>query len=209
MLQDKTGKIWFGTGDGVYYYNGIGFNRFLNHDGVINKDSLQLKMVDAILEDNNGNLWFASGMPPGAEGVCRFDGKSITSAKPNGDGWIRSIIADKKGNLWFGGRSHGNFYYDGKKFTNFQEKTGIGNPIFVDKSGNIWFNGEEDENLETKEGIWRYDGQAFKNFTIADGIGKYSVWSIIEDRNGDLWFGTRNTGLYKYDGTTFTNYGAW
>jgi ligand-binding sensor domain-containing protein len=82
MLQDKSGNIWFGTGDGVYCYNGITFTRFLNNDGVINKDSLHLKMVDCMLEDKNGNIWFASGMPPGEEGVCRFDGKSIVSYNP-------------------------------------------------------------------------------------------------------------------------------
>ncbi len=206
MLQDKTGRIWFGTGDGVYCYNGDTFTRFLNNDGVINKDSLHLKMIDCILEDKNGSIWFASGCPPGMEGVCRYDGKSITSSKPNGDSWIRLIIEDKKGNLWFSGRSKGNFYYDGKTFTNFKEKVEIGNPILVDKSGNIWFNGEEGENLETKGGIWRYDGNAFKNFTIADGIGKYYVWCMVEDNSGNIWFGTRNTGLYKYDGKTFTNF---
>jgi ligand-binding sensor domain-containing protein len=206
MLQDKTGTIWFGTGDGVYCYNGINFTRFLNNDGVVNKDSLQLKMVDCMIEDKNGNIWFASGMPPGMEGVCLYDGKSITGSKPNGDSWIRFITEDKKGNLWFSGRQNGNFYYDGKAFNIFKEKVEIGNPILVDKSGNIWFNGEEGENLETKGGIWRYDGNAFKNFTIADGIGKYYVWCMVEDSSGNIWFGTRNTGLYKYDGIAFTNF---
>ena len=206
MLQDKTGKMWFGTGDGVYCYNGINVTRFLNNDGVINKASLQLKMVDCMLEDKDGSIWFASGMPPGMEGVCRYDGKSITSSKPNGDSWICSIIEDKKGKLWFSGRAKGNFYYDGKTFTNFKEKVEIGNPILVDKLGNIWFNGEEGENLETLRGIWRYDGNAFTNFTLADGIGKYYVWCMIEDSNGNIWFGTRNTGLYKYDGKIFTNF---
>jgi hypothetical protein len=73
-------------------------------------------MIDCILEVINGDIWFASGMPPGGEGVCRYDGKSITSSKPNGDGWIRYIKEDKKGNLWFGRRNHGNFIYDGKTF---------------------------------------------------------------------------------------------
>ncbi len=207
MLQDKSGTIWFGTGDGMYYYNGFKFARFLDNDGVINKDSLHLKMIDCMLEDKMGNIWFASGSPPGEEGVCRYDGKSITSSKPNGDGWIRYIKEDKKGNLWFGGRIHGNFIYDGKNFTNFTEKVGIGNPLLVDKSGNIWFSGEENPSgVESDGGIWRYDGKAFKNFNTNDGMSSYFVWSMLEDRNGDIWIGTRNTGLYKYDGKTFTSF---
>ena len=207
MLQDKTGKIWFGTGDGVYCYDGINFTRFLNNDGVINKDSLKLKMVDCMLEDKSGNIWFASGMPPGMEGVCRYDRKSITSSKPNGDSWIRLIIEDKKGNLWFSGRAKGNFIYDGKNYKNFTEKDGIGNPLLVDTSGNIWFGGGERlSTIENEGGVWCYDGKTFKNYNIIDGISKYAVFSMLEDRNGNIWIGTRNTGLYKFDGKTFTNY---
>ena len=207
MLQDKMGKIWFGTGDGVYCYNGKVFTRFLQNDGVINKENLHLKMVDCMLEDGNGNIWFASGCPPGMEGVCRFDGKSISSFKPTGDGWIRSIKKDKKGSLWFGGRANGNFIYNGKTFEKFTEKVGIGNPLLVDSSGNVWFGGEERlSTIENEGGIWCYDGKTFKNYNTIDGISKYAVFSMLQDRNGNIWFGTRNTGLYKYDGKTFTNF---
>lgn len=207
MLQDKSGKIWFGTGDGVYCYDGFNFTRFLNNDRVVNKDSLHLKMVDCILEDKSGDIWFASGCPPGMEGVCRYDGKAITSAKPNGDSWIRLIVKDKKGKLWFSGRARGNFIYDGKNFKNFTEKVGIGNPLLVDTFGNIWFGGEERlSSVENEGGIWCYDGKTFKNYNTIDGISKYSVFSMLEDRDGNIWIGTRNTGLYKFDGKTFTSF---
>jgi ligand-binding sensor domain-containing protein len=28
----------------------------------------------------------------------------------------------------------------------------------------------------------------------------------LEDRAGNIWVGTRNTSLFRYDGKTFTNY---
>ncbi|MGB5006736.1 MAG: two-component regulator propeller domain-containing protein, partial [Ferruginibacter sp.] len=91
-------------------------------------------------------------------------------------------------------------------FKKFTAKEGIGCPLLSDKNGNIWFGGEENNKLENVGGIWCYDGNSFKNFTIEDGIGKYAVWSITEDSYGNIWFGTRNTGLYKYDGKKFTDF---
>ncbi len=214
LLQDKNDIIWIGSSNGMYCFNGKSLTHFLKNNTVINKENLQLKMVDAIHQDTNGNIWFASGMPPGMEGVCFFDGKTINSFKPNTDGWVRYIVEDKNKKIWFGGRSHGNSYYDPttqktneKTITNFTLKTGIGNCILADTKANIWFTGEEgNSNYESKDGIWCYDGTTFKNYSINDGMGKYFVHSMFEDKNGNIWIGTRNTGLYKFDGKNFISF---
>ena len=209
LLQDKSGKMWIGTGDGVYHFDGKSFTRFLQNDGVINKENLKLTLIDNMIQDKNGNIWFASGVPPGEEGICLFDGKSIKSFKPNGDKWIRYIREDKNGNLWFGGRAHGNFIYDGNAFKIFTEKAKIGNPVLVDKSGNIWFNGEEMLNrFDSEEGIWVYNGKSFKNYNDKNGMSKYFVWSMLEDKKGNIWIGSRNTELYKFDGKSFIKFSA-
>jgi ligand-binding sensor domain-containing protein len=207
MLQDSKGKIWLGTGDGIFCSDGKSFTRFLKQNQILNPQTLSLKMVDGIYEDQKGVLWFASGMPPGLEGVCRFDGKSLTSVKPNGDSWIRYIVPDKKGWIWFGGRLKGNFYFDGKAFAIFNLRTDIGNVMLCDAAGNLWFCGNEgDKTYESKNGIWRYDGKNFVNFSTAEGLGKEFVHSMLQDKKGNIWIGTRNTGLYRYDGKKITRF---
>jgi len=69
--------------------------------------------------------------------------------------------------------------------------------IIQDRNGDIW--------LATWEGILRYDGKTFTNFTNKSSLRKYHVFSAMEDRNGGLWFGTIGAGMYRYDGNTFTN----
>ena len=68
---------------------------------------------------------------------------------------------------------------------------------FLDKSGNMWF-------TTLKEGVFRYDGTTFTNFTEKDGLCDNAVSSIIEDKDGVMWFGTAS-GLCSYDGKNFVN----
>lgn len=159
-----------------------------------------------MLEDKNGNIWFGSG-PMAFEGISLYDGKSITNFKPKNETWIRNMFEDKNGTIWIGTRHYGTCRYDGKIFTYFTEKEGVGTAMLEDKAGNIWFCGEEKlGTVESVGGIWQYDGKRYKNFASVDGLGNYFVWSIIEDKDGNIWIGTRNTGLCRYNGKTFTDF---
>lgn len=221
IMQSKDGRLWFGTNKGVYIYKENLFSAFLNNEHIVNKNGLQLKSIERILEDKNGNIWFCSGMG-GGEGVSRYDGKFITNYKPNGDTWVPYVLEDKAGNIWFSGRTNGYFRYDGKTFTDFtenlpfspivedtteticlKEKVDFG-PILEDKAGNIWFTGKMSRFGGTG-GIWRYDRKSCTNFT-QDGLEDYQVWSMVEDNAGNIWVGTNNSGLYRFDGKTFTDF---
>lgn len=48
-----------------------------------------------------------------------------------------------------------------------------------------------------------YTGQIrFDHLTVEDGLSQSSVWAIVQDRQGFLWFGTEE-GLNRYDGLGF------
>lgn len=63
-----------------------------------------------------------------------------------------------------------------------------------DKFGNLWF-------CTSGEGVYRYDGKSFKNFTTKDGLSSNDVNAIIEDKAGNILFGTKN-GICKYSPIT-------
>jgi ligand-binding sensor domain-containing protein len=67
---------------------------------------------------------------------------------------------------------------------------------FLDSKGILWFG--------TNEGVYRYDGDSFKNLSTSDGLNNNQVFSIMEDKDGVLWFGTAN-GLCRYDRKTFVH----
>jgi ligand-binding sensor domain-containing protein len=202
LLQDRRGTLWIGTNGGLFVSNRGIITPFLDDPAIANPSKLHLRMVNSMLEDREGNIWFASGMHPGFEGLCRFDGATLTQLIPGGQRWIRSLVQDSDGTLWMGTRSGGVWRYDGNEFTRFTDQRPLGSPLLVDHAGNIWFSGEEDNRGINMSGVWRYDGKTFENFKIESIIGGYGVWSITQDRSHTIWLGTRNTGLYRFDGRT-------
>lgn len=163
-----------------------------------------------IKQDRSGNIWIAA-----FDGIFRYDGKSFTNMTSNvSSARFFSVLEDRKGNMWFGSIGSGVHYYDGKSFRNFTTKDGLINNeivcIYEDKTGTIWFG--------ANGGVSRYDGKSFRNYKmngdsiIEDRTGipfpnftrpPHEVNSIIEDKTGKFWFGTRDN-TFVYDGILFT-----
>jgi ligand-binding sensor domain-containing protein len=174
----------------------------------VKADTSQIsEYIVEIFEDTKGNLWFGTM----SDGAVRFDGKKLTyfSVKDGlCDNTVASIAEDKEGNIWFGTHA-GASKYDGKTFTNFTETKGLhgaGCNFLVDRKGNIW--------AGTNHGVFRYNGSSFSKLDLPNPLienpsykwvlGK--VWSLIEDRAGNIWFGRDGFGACKFDGNSFTHF---
>lgn len=160
-----------------------------------------------IKQDRKGNIWIASFV-----GVFRYDGKSFTNITGKvSSARFFSVLEDRKGNFWFSSVGSGVYYYDGKSFQNFTTKDGLANDrvidIYEDKTGAVWFG--------TESGASRYDGKSFRtykmngdsiHFSMKEGYPSKDhndVNSIIEDKTGKFWVGTRGNACI-FDGKTFT-----
>ena len=201
ILQDKGGNFWFVTlRHGVYRYDGKSFTNYLPNEVLL-----------CILEDRLGNIWVGSWQHGG---VYRYDGKSFTNFSGLSDDMIKCMMQDKAGNIWIGTRDHGVDRYDGKSITNFSEKEGLYNNdvscIIEDKKGNIWFGSDVAGGIKRGDAFC-YNGKSFINvtskevLTVKEGL-VYSVMTIVEDKNGAFWFGSRGGRLICYDGKSFVDF---
>ncbi|GHN02441.1 hypothetical protein WSM22_39300 [Cytophagales bacterium WSM2-2] len=68
--------------------------------------------------------------------------------------------------------------------------------IIQDRKGNIW--------MASWEGVFKYDGKVFTNIT--NGVSTARFFCLLEDRQGNLWFGSIGSGVYRYDGMSFRNF---
>ena len=84
--------------------------------------------------------------------------------------------------------------------------------IFQDSTGSLWIGTNGDGVIRCKGSMvapaialgWFPDG-ALEYFSIKEGFGGVAVRGIVEDAQGNVWFGTEG-GLTKYDGRSFTNF---
>jgi len=219
IQEDDLGNLWFGAGVfGISKFDGANFTIPTNKVKITNGTETDWKST-------NNDLWFYAG-----GGVFRYSNSSLdylpfdpSSSKSQTNSpfslsryGVYCILKDKKGNVWFGTQAEGVCKYDGKKLTWFKEK-GLAGPavlgIFEDSNGILWFG-------NNGAGLFRYDGKTLTNFTEEKGLnnadfiasGKTGlrtlarVYSINEDNNGNIWIGTVDAGVWKYDGTNLTNY---
>lgn len=83
-----------------------------------------------------------------------------------------------------------------KAVTTSHGPTAITRNIIQDSQGIIW--------IAAFDGIFRYDGTSFAHMTRQMSSARF--FSVLEDSNGHLWFGTIGSGVYHYDGESFTNF---
>jgi ligand-binding sensor domain-containing protein len=200
LTIDKSGLVWVGSIGGVSHFDGKKFIPFsLPVSKVENaKPMLSDKLVFKIIEDQNGNMWFATD----GNGIFKYkNGEFIhlTAKNELTDNNVADILEDKKGNVWIGTFNGGVSKFDGTTYTNFT-KDGIitGEEtynFYEDRQGNIWFTAEG-------YGVYRYDGNNFKQFTTEVGLTSNVTQSILEDKKGQVWFGSWQ-GLCIFDGEKF------
>lgn len=216
VVGDKNGNIWFGTeGDGLWKYDGTTLANFKCADSTwiaVPKDGAadyrQKGFVSAILEDQKGKIWFSSS----ATGLTCYDGKSFKVVKLNHSAHhTLQMLADKTGNIWMATRLDGICKYNGKTIESFIAKDGVydnmASCLYEAKNGKIWFGslGKAGTGGSGLKGISVYDGKTFTPIT-STGMRNNQVWTIIEDKERNIWVGTKEFGLFRYDGKIFTDF---
>lgn len=224
IQEDGKGYIWFGTSSGLCYYDGLQFHRVDSPKSTPSWASEPNHMTSWTIQPKD--LWF-----PGrkiGELVRVENGKSyfITypiqipiNENPN-EYSITGFSKSKEGGLWIAHYS-GVTYYDGKKVNLINNESlkldGVNEYMHVrslleDSKGRLWIgnNGIGIQLLENGR-ITHFSkdknlvkGTAYK-VTSPPGTLMH-VFAIAEDSSGNIWFGDRDTGPWRFDGQEMKNF---
>ena len=193
---------------------GSGTGRWQSFDTT---DGLANVNVAEIYQDRDGHLWFGT-----EKGVSRYDGQTW-STLPLSNGFVRAIFQDTDNIFWFVTSNRVTLYNPSNQQESFEPLTLkddlIGDGILDalrDRDGYLWVS-------TLGKGVIRYDpsaefmpskaeelgtgSQTFKAFTTQDGLANNIVTTMIQDRDGYLWFVT-DDGVSRFDPSSesFTNF---
>lgn len=187
-LCDKRGNLWFGIFNGGIMYYDMHTQKFQQ----VFSEKEALLDVRSLFEDSDGIIWVGT-----SEGVFQIerDTRKILYHMNVPDNLVRTVIKDRKGQVWVGSFGRGIFLYsptgqrikDFNTYLNFPSNTI--NQIFEDSQGVIW--------AATGEGIVQFENKSPWNYKIyqrTEGLANTFIWAITEDENKNIWFST-NQGI--------------
>jgi ligand-binding sensor domain-containing protein/signal transduction histidine kinase/CheY-like chemotaxis protein/AraC-like DNA-binding protein len=173
-------------------------------------NGLSNSIVHAIVQDNNGIMWFGT-----EDGLNRFDGRTFKTYRFNtgkqgniSGNIIHDLYLDASGKLWVSTDNGLNLYEEGADgFLSFNVADGLSHRNVHDVAmvdGKLW--------IATDLGLNILNPSTGKIEQIpfdADGTGTSHKWiRQIADLGNDIWIGTWNGGLNRYNKQTgkFTYY---
>lgn len=194
--MDSRENLWFCTsGNGVSKYDGTSFTNYSSPHGLVHH------LVNTVLEDRKGNLWFGT-----YGGVSKYDGiefESFTTDDGLLNNDVRKIMEDSRGRLWMDS-PEGVSCYDpaiktGSPFVNFPFGNGMSDrfvgDLLEDAEGSIWYGGNH--GISVKKPSSAYTAM-FTDISASLGISGRIVYSLTQDTAGRIWIGT-DRGVYRYD----------
>jgi ligand-binding sensor domain-containing protein len=226
IVEGADGILWVATdGEGLFRHDPSkrgsarhGFGQLTTKDGLLHDEIWSMAM------GRDGLLWLGT-----MNGLCTYDGRTFTSidlpattavdsAVMLSPTRITCILEDSQGRIWFGRDGDGLFMFDPKQnlslgaFTHYTLTDGLPDnsvsDLMEDSKGRLWigsmFGGVS---LFDRSNTNEKGSGSFTNFTKDGVIQGVETGAFYEDRSGHIWFAAEHQGVFRYDGTSFTNYG--
>jgi len=205
FVIDDLGNYWIASQQGLYIVS----------KGKMGEISQKLLFYDpenpysfiSLYKDQNGNIWAGTY----GYGVFKINPITLEIINYNSQNGLSNDniihISGNQDNIWLSTLGGGVTKYcthNTDEFRTYTTSDGLTSDYvystFTDSKERTW--------IATDGGGVVY----FKNDSIysfsnpkLDSIQK-TVYAVIEDCNGDIWFNCSNHGLYRYNGSTFFNY---
>ena len=218
LFQDTLGRLWIGHEGGLSLYRPVtdDFENFSStaaaEQGVTIVPALGTT-IRCIVQDVSGDLWLASDaglllFHPQTKraGAYRHDPANVQSLGSND---VRFIVRDSKGDLWLtvaNGLNHlDRVTHRISRYDIGRGRSADPTQLAIDRFNYLW--------VGTDDGLCRLDlsqtadtaSECFRhNRDDPSSLASDYARVVFADRNGQVWIGTENGGLERFDYETST-----
>jgi signal transduction histidine kinase/DNA-binding response OmpR family regulator/ligand-binding sensor domain-containing protein len=209
IIQDQlTGNLYVGSNCKIFTFNRG--KQYLSDENKISKLNSINGDIRSLYQSKNGDLWIAHSMGLTKLNLTNNNSKLFQPVpspvfNPENNLTARNLIQDDTGLIWSVSLSSNSLLCFDPKTEQFNTYIGTRGrlrklsgsgvlSVYKDYSGILWV-GAEWLGLNK----WSKSNNKFKHF-IYDSNGEHlnTVYKIIEDKKGIIWFGTNN-GLYSFN----------
>jgi len=199
VLFDRVGFLWIGTREGLYLHDGQRFRKF-QHE-VQNPGSISSNGIRGVFEDSHQRLWIntiSGGLNLLDRATWQFRSWRHQRNDPQSlihDG-VFALAEAPGGRLWVGTQAGLDLFDPATgEFARTPLATGgeFIIALLIDRDGRLWV-------ATLGQGLFRQraDHSGFEPVPFARAPPQLDVFSLAEDRAGEMWVGTR-FGLYRVD----------
>ena len=194
IVEGHNSQVWIATDHrGLFLYDkstSLLKNTITNS---LSQTSIASDYVTSILIDNTGTLWVGHDK----KGISFFNESLQNFINVQNDQCrnISKIFELSNGNVLLGTDGNGLFVTNSK--TNDVIKLPIPNTAITSlleaKNGQIWIG-------TYQQGLYCFHHNKLKHFTTANSnLSSDNIWSIVEDKYENLWIGTLDGKIHKYN----------
>ncbi len=212
ILIDKDNKIWIGADGGLYCYerhpNSLIPQRTQHYEhNPTNRKSLSKNLVNSLFQDRDGIIWV--GVNGGGLNKFNPNRKAFThisnlSKDEESTEKVRAVLEDSNGTLWIGTEGDGLFWKDLSVNSDYQKSFNSLDYQFLNRPFAL-------EEVSIGDKKWLFVGSegypSLSKIAISDNSDKKielyrdilnSVFSILQDKDDNIWIGTYNGGLWRW-----------
>lgn len=192
ISADTDGTIW-AVASQVFAIRG-GVARPYTFDGI------PAVPVRNVFRDREGTMWIGTD-GSGAYHLTAHGAVHYSAPRQLVNNFVRAFLESRDGAMWIA-TDEGVSRIVTEHIQNYRVADGLAyfstRALMEDSEGSIW--------IGTDHGLscWR-NGRFIAN-DATRLLSQDKVWSILQDKGGTLWFGTRDHGLFRYRGNKLTEY---
>jgi ligand-binding sensor domain-containing protein/signal transduction histidine kinase len=202
LYEARDGTVWIGThGGGVTFWKDGRFHTLRAKDGLTND------IVRVIHEDRAGRVWIGTN----ASGLNRWTGQALVgyavksgrleryrSADALSNDNVLALLDDRHDGLWVGTDGAGLWKLQGDRIVREPAEINGVRHLLEDTAGDLWIGTDGG-------GLHRLREGRLEALTSRRGLPSDIVLTLLEDRERNLWVGTRD-GLLRLKNRKFLVY---